>query len=402
MIVIVEGDGEAGHVAGCRWAEELSQGNDLTDFAKRLDLSPKEIAGYRSHDLMRRRALRPHAVVQEYQGATSRRGCAEHAAAQCGSTQGSESGGFGTGSKRGPNPHMPGTPRPVLGDLTVIIPTLGRPMLQGCLAALVAGDAWPGSVIVVDQGSDAAVDSWVSDARSVGMAVEHVRSSERGIAVATNWGIDRVRTPFFAVTHDDCRVAPDWAERMVASLRAHRSAAVVTGRVEPEGPESVPSTVTSTVPRVYTRPLLAQDVLFPANMGAPLDVARRIGRLDERPLLRNSAEDNDWQYRALRLGVPIAYEPEVVVRHLGWRDAHQRAATYRIYARGQAAFYQKYIRRADWFMISRLAFDLLRSPWWWLRGSLTGNRDLAAMGRAYTLGLPRGVVAAWSERDAQR
>jgi hypothetical protein len=43
-------------------------------------------------------------------------------------------------------------PRPIATDLTLVIPTLGRPILAECLGAVLEGSMWPGAVIVVDQG----------------------------------------------------------------------------------------------------------------------------------------------------------------------------------------------------------------------------------------------------------
>ena len=44
------------------------------------------------------------------------------------------------------------------------------------------------------------------------------RTSPAGISAATNRGLEQVRTPYAAVTHDDCRVRHDWLERLAARL----------------------------------------------------------------------------------------------------------------------------------------------------------------------------------------
>ena len=269
-------------------------------------------------------------------------------------------------------------------------------MLRGCLESIAEGSAWPASVIVVDQGSDTSVGTWIDEGRSTGMSVEHIRSMEKGAAAARNRGFERVKTRFVAATDDDCLVAPDWVARMAAFLRANPEM-IVTGRVEPGGTSEVPSVATSRVPRIYTRPLLRRDVLLTGNMGIATAVVEHIGLLDESPSLRDAAEDKEWQYRAQCLGVAIAYAPDIVVTHLGWRDAAQREVTYRLYALGQGAFYGKYIRRADCFIALRAITGLLRSPWWWLRGALTGNPELTALGRAYMSHLLPGLLAGWRE-----
>jgi GT2 family glycosyltransferase len=74
-----------------------------------------------------------------------------------------------------------------------------------------------------------------------------------------------------------------------------------------------------------------------------MDLVRRIGPFDEHPCLQ-SAEDNDYGYRALRQGIPIVYDPDIVLLHYHWRDASQRAARYADYARSQGGFYGTHMR----------------------------------------------------------
>lgn len=278
----------------------------------------------------------------------------------------------------------------VLGRMTVVVPTLGRPLLRGCLASIVEGDAWPARLVVVDQGTSPDSDRWLAEVAAAGLAVDHVRSTQRGTAAGTNRGLERVTTDLVAITHDDCLVEPGWLARMADRIERHPDA-VVTGRVAPEGDEPVPSTRTTTTERVYERPDLRGDPLFPANMGMTTDVARFVGPFDEDLRLR-FAEDGEWCYRALSKGVPLVYAPEVRVRHVAWRDATQRAATYRGYARSQGAFYGKYLRARDPFIARRAAFDLARGPWMWVRGRATGDSELRALGRAYVRDLLPGLV----------
>jgi GT2 family glycosyltransferase len=290
---------------------------------------------------------------------------------------------------------MAGAPmaeRPIADDLTVVIPTLGRPLLRDCLRSIAAGSRWPRAVIVVDQGRDPASDAFVAELVREGLAIDHVRSTQVGIAAATNRGLERVGTPFVATTHDDCRVREDWVETMSRRLPGIGEA-VLTGRVEPEGEGLVLTVITRDERRVYREPMIDRDVLFPPNMGMPLTVLDRVGYLDEHLSLRLAGEDNDWAYRALRARVPIVYEPALVVGHVGWEDPRRRAAMYRRYARGQGSFYGKHVRRGDPFILRRAARDLARGPWLLARGLVTRNDDLTAMGWGAVTGLAPGIVA---------
>ena len=280
---------------------------------------------------------------------------------------------------------------PVIDDVTLVIPTLGRASLRDCLDAVASGTTWPARIVLVDQGSNEETDDWVHELAARSMEVDHVRSTQRGTAAAMNLALEQVDTTLVAVTHDDCLVHREWL-RLMADRMRDEGQAIITGQVRPEEGAVVPGTITSTEPVRHERPLVDRDPLFPDNMGFPLAVALRLGPFDEDERLR-FAEDAEWCYRALRSGIPIVYAPELVVTHLGWRDQAQRAATYRNYARSQGGFYGKYLRRGDWFIALRTFYDLARGPWMWLRGTVQRNPDLAAYGRAYMTSLLAGLVA---------
>jgi GT2 family glycosyltransferase len=286
---------------------------------------------------------------------------------------------------------MSSAARTVHQDLTVVVPTVGRPVLSDCLAALAAGASWPARVIVVDQSASPAIGERVAWLQDRGLDAVHLPSRQTGAAAARNRGLERAATALVAAVDDDCCVAIDWADRMVERLRAHPGA-VVSGRVDPEGHQQLPSTITVTTPAVHTRPLWDRDPLFTGNMATELATFRRVGPFDESPSLAG-AEDNDWGYRALRLGVPIVYAPEVVVTHLDWRGNDELAAIYRRYARAQGGFYGKHLRRSDPFIAGRALRDLVRGPWLVLRAEVTRNADLAAIGRAEVAGILPGIVA---------
>lgn len=282
------------------------------------------------------------------------------------------------------------TPRPALDDITVVIPTLGRAILETCLYWIVAGSAWPGEVIVVDQGSKPEVAGWLERLNEMGIKAEYVPSTQRGRAAGINRGLERVKTRFVAITDDDCFVGTDWLKNMVARLR-NDPEAIVTGRVEPAGDEVV-VVVTSLASAVYRHPRLKFDAMSGGNMGTSMPVIERVGLLDEDPCLR-TAEDGEWAYRALRTGVPIIYAPEVVVRHFGWRDETKRAIQYEDYARSHGGFYGKYLRKGDWFIALRVVVHHLRALRRWLRGVTTGDKELELYGRAYLTRLLPGIIA---------
>lgn len=282
--------------------------------------------------------------------------------------------------------------REIAHDLTVVVPTLGRPLLKGCLESIAANRMHPQRVVVVNQGETGPVQEWIDGITRRGLEIEHVVEPVRSIAAATNSGLRRVETRYAASTHDDCRVAEDWVESLVQYL-PEIGEAVLTGRVEPDGEGLVLTTVTSNERKVYSRPLIDGDVLFPPNMALAIEVFERVGPYDEHPSLRVAGEDCEWAHRALRAGFPIVYEPRVVVSHLAWQESSELGAMYRRYARGHGAFYAKHLLRADLFIFRRVLRDLARAPYLLGRGLVTNNRDLIAMGAGELLGLPVGIVA---------
>ncbi len=284
------------------------------------------------------------------------------------------------------------TTRPGLNEITVIIPTLGRAILETCLYWIAVGNAWPGNLIIVDQGSNPQVASWLAQLTTIGLPTTYLPSTQRGRAAGINRGLERVTTQFVAITDDDCFVAADWLETMVQRLRQSPET-IFTGRVEFAGDTEVAfSVVTADQRKVYTQPQLKVHPFIGGNAGLARALVERVGFFDEHPCLQ-AAEDNDYGYRALRLGIPIAYDPTIVLHHYHWRDSHQRSARYADYARSQGGFYGTHLRRGDGLILAQTVRDLIRGPVRWLRGVIKRDQDMMARGAADTLNLAPGIVA---------
>lgn len=288
-----------------------------------------------------------------------------------------------------------GDPR-VSADISVVIPTVGREILKQCLASIAAGQLLPHTLVVVDQSATEAIRDWLAPLSKLGVRVQHLPSNQTGRAAGVNCGIEAVTTEFFAITDDDCLVAPDW----LLNLRKHLEnapGAAITGRVEAGSEQTVGIVVTSLRPARYEKPRLKFDALCGGNMATSASVIRRTGLLDEDAVLRCS-EDGEWAYRALRAGVPIIYAPDAVVRHIGWRDPDERGEQYRAYARSHGAFYGKYLRRGDGFIALRAMAHHARALRRLVRGFFSGNTEDVRIARAYLAGLIPGAVAGFRSR----
>jgi cellulose synthase/poly-beta-1,6-N-acetylglucosamine synthase-like glycosyltransferase len=280
--------------------------------------------------------------------------------------------------------------KPLLNDISLVIPTLGRPILEQCLYWILMGSAWPAFLIVVEQGSNKDVAAWLECVQQIGIPVKHILSTQRGRSAGINRGLEQVDTPFVSITDDDCFVGEEWLVNMAYRLRLSPEA-IVTGRVEAAGEDMI-VVVTSTTPAVYHRPRLKFDSMSGGNMGASLDIFRKVGLFEEDPVMA-TAEDAEWAYRALRNGISIRYEPDVVLSHFGWRDTRKRVEQYRNYALSHGGFYGKYLRRGDLFMLMRATGHFGRAFRRWIRGTVTGNSELAMLGKAYCLNLLPGIRA---------
>jgi GT2 family glycosyltransferase len=288
-------------------------------------------------------------------------------------------------------------PRPILADISVVIPTLGRAILQQSLEHILSGSAWPRSIIVVDQGQKEEISRWLGQIRELQIDAQYIPSTERGKSAALNRGIAEVTTPFLAVIDDDCFADPEWLATAHGHLSSHPDS-IVTGPALPIGTEPSVAAVTSAATTISRRPRLFIDPFCGSNMAVAVASVRKVGPFDEAPCLQAAAEDLDWSYRALKRGIPIIYTPDVVVQHFGWRDASQRQERYQAYARSHGCFYGKHLRQWDWRIGLRVVIHHARAARTLMKGMLTGNDDQVDMARAYLVGLAPGIRVGISQR----
>jgi glycosyltransferase involved in cell wall biosynthesis len=292
-------------------------------------------------------------------------------------------------------PNLKIDPRPILDDISIVIPTLGRDILEKCLYWILAGSAWPECLILVNQGDFDKVNGWVHYLQTLGLKVLHILSAQRGRAAGINRGLEQVKTPFFAVTDDDCFVDENWLQNMTVKLRQNPFS-IVTGRVESAG-EDVLMTVTSLTPAQYDKPRLIFDSMSGGNMGSSISVVKKVGLFEEDPCMQ-TAEDTEWAYRSLRNKIKIIYAPEIFLWHFGWRDSNQRFEQYKHYALSHGGFYGKYFRKGDGFILIRAFIHFLRVIRRWIKGVILQDKDLTIIGRAYTIYLLPGIFRGWCSR----
>ena len=185
---------------------------------------------------------------------------------------------------------------------TIVVPTLGRPSLQGLLDALAAAPGpRPRAIVLVDDRPGAVPP--LEPRADLGTGVVVVRSGGAGPAAARNAGWRTARTPWVSFLDDDVVPAPDWYECLQVDLRQAGSAdpdgeqaAAIQGRVEVPLPGS-------RRPTDWERGTagLAHSAWITADMTYRRSWLSRVGGFDER-FPRAFREDSDLALRVLAAG----------------------------------------------------------------------------------------------------
>jgi len=137
-----------------------------------------------------------------------------------------------------------------------------------------------------------------------GMDIGYFRVRPARDFVPTNRGLERVRTPSVAVTHDDRRMSVAIGSSNCQHGLREIGDAILTGRVEPEGDGIILKIEGLAERSTYTTPLLTRDDLFPPKWHSRFTTrANRMGRRAQ--IARTAGDDNEWAHRALRAGVRI-------------------------------------------------------------------------------------------------
>jgi GT2 family glycosyltransferase len=195
--------------------------------------------------------------------------------------------------------------------VSVLICTSGRPeMLDRALTYLAAGSERPEQLVIVNGGDDGANDVVGRHAPAFDTAVL-VQYANRNLSVSRNLGLAECIGDIIAITDDDAMVAPDWVAKMRAAHERDPWAGAVGGAVMGAG-----STFLSR---------LADLVVFPSfparrqvrtlpgvNVAYKREAVSRVGMFDE-ALFRG--EDVDYNWRMIRAGYDLMYDPTICVRH---------------------------------------------------------------------------------------
>lgn len=225
--------------------------------------------------------------------------------------------------------------------------------LVRCLDAILAGEALPAEIIVVDQSRDTRVADALDAMPGHPVPVRYVRQPRRGLSASRNGALALASQATVAFTDDDCVPSAGWIATVHRVLAEDPSIAAVTGRVLPLGDEQpgtyVVSSRASSDPRLYQGRALPWIVGTGGNFAARREWLARVHGFDERLGAGSpgrAAEDADLLYRLLRTGAVIRYEPASLVYHER-QTAAQRMASRQGYGHGIGALCALYMRKGD-------------------------------------------------------
>ena len=252
---------------------------------------------------------------------------------------------------------------------SLVIPTYNRPVaLAACLNAVARLD-YPRSlleVIVVDDGSPTPVGPTVELDRADLNVIYH-RQANSGPAVARNTGARLATGQYLAFTDDDCTPAPGWLSSLASHL-GKTSGAVVGGRTVNllnDNPFASASQLLIDYLYEYFDGSGQSTTFFASNnFAVPTDAFLASGGFDEQfPLA--AAEDREFCDRWARLGHPMVFAPDAVVRHAHAMRLKGFLRQHYNYGRGAYHFHQAKARQEGGRVRvepGRFYWDLVRYP----------------------------------------
>ncbi len=270
---------------------------------------------------------------------------------------------------------------------SVVVATHARPQfLKDCVDSIAASLGPGDELIVVESGGNDAMP--ILDGCAA--AVSHIRSPHRGKSAKLNAGIRAARGDVIVVTDDDCRVPPEWVDRMA---RPFDNPAVGVAFGPARGLTSM--TRGASLPAIPAGP--APPELWNYAHGASMAVRKRavteVGGFDERlgPGAPAHGEEGDLVLRMLSAGWTCEIADAPPVAHLDWRDDEESLRNLLVYQRGSGAYLGAGVRRDAGRAMKPLVLRLAHEIRQWRHSRTRGWRFGPKMSTAFAAGLLHGA-----------
>ena len=259
-------------------------------------------------------------------------------------------------------------------SVTAIVCTRNRADgLKRCLEAMRALQLEESAfeLLIVDNGSTDNTPSIIEEFKaSAPFQVHHLFEPKTGLSHARNHGLRHANGEIILFTDDDCYVTSDWIAATI-SLFGSDTRKLLAGRVELFDQDHLQLTMKTDMQRSDLHSIGALfGFLHGANMIFGRRVAAEIGLFDIRfgaGTALWAAEDTDFVYRAFRAGIPISYEPSIIVHHdHGRTTPGEGRRLMRGYHKSKGALAAKYLLQRDLNLLRAVVWDVhsvLRSYW---------------------------------------
>lgn len=250
------------------------------------------------------------------------------------------------------------------------------PTIRRLLGSLLGQTRRPDEIIFVDGGStDSTVEILQQYAETENLPLKVLLAPGANISQGRNTAIEAAAGPIIASTDAGVRVDEHWLEKLVAPFEQEPPPPVVSGFFVPD-----PHSVFEMAMGATVLPLVSDinpDTFLPSSRSiAFLKSAWKIA--GGYPEWLDYCEDLIFDFRLRDKYGPFAFVPEAVVYFRPRSTLRAFFKQYYCYARGdgKADLFRKRhaIRYLTYLVATPLLtiLGLVRSPWWWLLGSLLG------------------------------
>lgn len=249
--------------------------------------------------------------------------------------------------------------------ISVAIPTRQRGEgVKPLLRSILEGSVLPDEIVIMDQSTDEATKDAVEEIRKEVPTdiLRYFHTNKRGLTTNRNDALNATKGDFILFADDDVTVDKYWIENALKEWVTNwdRGLVLITGRSlkgeEFNEDDLVPSIMESEERLITQGILQTDDVLYGNHFAASRETFYELGKKpwDERLGVGGKflgAEDNDFAYRILRSGIPVVYEPSVMIIHhpppRSWRRMRYT------YSYGAGAFMAKHFLNKDWAIIRK-------------------------------------------------